>query len=73
MALLLRKALDSGAPPSMAKSPMTPEEVAEAYDEADAEEADIEAEEDADARDEEEYDDEDSEGTTRPPWSPWRR
>jgi hypothetical protein len=35
MALLLREALDSGAPPSMARLPMTPEEVAAAYDAAD--------------------------------------
>jgi Domain of unknown function (DUF4192) len=34
MALLLRQVLDSGAPPSMAVLPMTPEEVAAAYDEA---------------------------------------
>ena len=34
MALLLRDALDSGAPPSMARLPMTPEEVAAAYDAA---------------------------------------
>jgi hypothetical protein len=34
MALLLREALDSGAPPSMARLPMTPEEVAAAYDAA---------------------------------------
>jgi hypothetical protein len=39
MALLLRDALDSGAPPSMARLPMTPEEVAAAYDAAEAEEA----------------------------------
>jgi Domain of unknown function (DUF4192) len=32
MATLLRQALDSGAPPKMARLPMTPEEVAEAYD-----------------------------------------
>ena len=32
MALLLREALDSGAPPSMARLPMTLEEVAAAYD-----------------------------------------
>lgn len=32
LALLLRDALDSGAPPSLARLPMTPEEVAEAYD-----------------------------------------
>jgi hypothetical protein len=34
MALLLREALDSGAPPSLARLPMTPEEVAAAYDAA---------------------------------------
>jgi hypothetical protein len=34
MATLLRQALDSGAPPSMARLPMTPEEVAAAYDHA---------------------------------------
>lgn len=38
MALLLREALDSGAPPSMARLPMTPEEVAAAYDALDREE-----------------------------------
>jgi len=32
MALLLRDALDFGAPPAMARLPMTPEEVAAAYD-----------------------------------------
>jgi len=37
MALLLRRALDSGAPPSMARLPMTPEEVAASYDAQDAE------------------------------------
>ena len=31
MAMLLREALDAGAPPSMARLPMTPEEVAAAY------------------------------------------
>jgi hypothetical protein len=36
MALLLRDALDSGAPPSMARLPMTPGEVAAAYDAAEA-------------------------------------
>jgi Domain of unknown function (DUF4192) len=36
MAKLLRQALDAGAPPSMARLPMTPEEVATAYDEAEA-------------------------------------
>ena len=34
MALLLREALDSGAPPSLARLPMTPEEVAAAYEAA---------------------------------------
>jgi hypothetical protein len=43
MALLLREALDSGAPPSMARLPMTPEEVAAAYDAAEAAEDAAEA------------------------------
>jgi hypothetical protein len=30
---MLRQALDSGAPPSLARLPMTPEEVAACYDE----------------------------------------
>jgi hypothetical protein len=34
MAVLLRQALDAGAPPAAARLPMTPEEVAAAYDEA---------------------------------------
>ena len=41
MARLLRRAIDSGAPPSMARLPMTPEEVAATYD---AQEAAAEAE-----------------------------
>jgi len=36
MAKLLRRVLDAGAPPSMARLPMTPEEVAAIYDEQDA-------------------------------------
>jgi hypothetical protein len=36
MALLLREALDSGAPPVLARLPMTPEEVSAAYDAAEA-------------------------------------
>jgi hypothetical protein len=44
MAGLLRRALDSGAPPSVARLPMTPEEVAASYDAAEAA-ADAEAEE----------------------------
>jgi Domain of unknown function (DUF4192) len=41
MARLLRQAIDSGAPPSLARLPMTPEEVAASYDE-------LEADDDAD-------------------------
>jgi hypothetical protein len=42
MAQLLRQAIDSGAPPSLARLPMTPEEVAASYDalEAEADQAD---------------------------------
>jgi hypothetical protein len=40
MALLLREALDSGAPPSLARLPMTPEEVAAAYDALEGSDAD---------------------------------
>ena len=36
MALLLREALDSGVPPSLARLPMTPQDVAAAYDAAEA-------------------------------------
>jgi len=36
MAWLLRRALDAGAPPGMARLPMTPEEVAASYDAAEA-------------------------------------
>jgi hypothetical protein len=32
MAVLLRQVLDSGAPPSLARLPMTPEDVAASYD-----------------------------------------
>ena len=32
MALLLRQVIGSGVPPSMARLPMTPEEVAASYD-----------------------------------------
>jgi hypothetical protein len=34
MALLLRQVITAGAPPSMARLPMTPEEVAASYDDA---------------------------------------
>jgi hypothetical protein len=40
MAMLLREALDSGAPPSLARLPMTPEEVAASFDAADSGEED---------------------------------
>jgi hypothetical protein len=36
MALLLRQAIDAGAPPSLARLPMTPEEVADSYDNIEA-------------------------------------
>ena len=35
MALLLRQVITAGAPPSLARLPMTPEEVAASYDDAD--------------------------------------
>jgi hypothetical protein len=40
MAQLLRQAIDSGAPPSLARIPMTPEQVAASYDEAEGPGAD---------------------------------
>jgi hypothetical protein len=40
MAQLLRQAIDSGAPPSLARIPMSPEEVAASYDEAEGPDAD---------------------------------
>ena len=43
MARLLRQALDSGAPPSMARLPMTPEEVAASYDAMNSDEEDGDA------------------------------
>jgi len=38
MAVLLRQAVDSGAPPSLARLPMSPEEVAASYDALEASE-----------------------------------
>jgi hypothetical protein len=32
MAMLLRQVIDSGAPPSLARLPMTPDDVAASYD-----------------------------------------
>jgi hypothetical protein len=40
MAQLLRQAIDSGAPPSLARIPMSPEEVAASYDEAEGPDSD---------------------------------
>jgi hypothetical protein len=40
MAMLLREAIDAGAPPSLARLPMTPEEVAASYDALEAGDAD---------------------------------
>jgi len=40
MAQLLCQAIDSGAPPSLARIPMSPEEVAASYDEAEGPDAD---------------------------------
>jgi len=40
MALLLRQVIDSGAPPSLARLPMTPEEVAASYDDLEGPDAD---------------------------------
>ena len=39
MALLLRQVINAGAPPSLARLPMTPEEVAASYDDAEGEAA----------------------------------
>lgn len=60
MARLLRQAIDSGAPPSLARLPMTPEEVAASYDEIEAGEGDDEGSEGDDEGSE--GDDEGSEG-----------
>jgi hypothetical protein len=38
MALLLRQVITAGAPPSLARLPMTPEQVAASYDDAEADE-----------------------------------
>jgi hypothetical protein len=40
MASLLRQVIDSGAPPSLARLPMTPEEVAASYDDLEGPDAD---------------------------------
>jgi Domain of unknown function (DUF4192) len=60
MATLLRQVISAGAPPSMARVPMTPEEVAEAYDgagfEDPAEDPDDDEDDDDDYDGEEDYD-----------------
>jgi hypothetical protein len=49
MAVLLRQVIDSGAPPSLARLPMTPEDVAASYDALEAsDEADGETSDEAD-------------------------
>ena len=40
LALLLRQVITAGAPPSLARLPMTPEEVAASYDDADGDHED---------------------------------
>jgi hypothetical protein len=40
MASLLRRVIDSGAPPSLVRLPMTPEEVAASYDDLEGPDAD---------------------------------
>jgi hypothetical protein len=49
MALLLRQVITAGAPPSLARLPMTPEQVAASYDDAEADEEAAEADEEAEA------------------------
>jgi hypothetical protein len=51
MAILLREVLDSGAPPRLARLPMTPEEVAASYAETDEEHADGESVADSESGD----------------------
>ncbi len=46
MAMLLRQTIDGGAPPSLARLPMTPEEVAASYDGMEADDEDDEDHED---------------------------
>ena len=41
MAMLLRQAIDSGAPPSLARLPLTPGEVAASYDDIDVNDEDL--------------------------------
>jgi hypothetical protein len=52
MALLLRQVIAAGAPPSLARLPMTPEEVAASYDDAEHADAEDEDAQDEDAQDE---------------------
>src|SRR6202043_2086889 len=54
MALLLRQVITAGAPPSLARLPMTPEEVAASYDDAENDAQDDA--QDQDAQDDTDYD-----------------
>jgi Domain of unknown function (DUF4192) len=60
MALLLRQVITAGAPPTLARLPMTPEEVAASYDEAEATET---AASEHGTRHDEDYDNEDYDET----------
>ena len=65
MAQLLRQVIAAGAPPSLARLPMTPEDVAESYDSLSTPEADQDEDEDADS-DALEEDDEPADGQRQP-------
>jgi hypothetical protein len=60
MALLLRQVITAGAPPSMARLPMTPDEVAACYEGLDGDDEDAD-DEDGDGDDEDEDDDDEDE------------
>jgi hypothetical protein len=62
MALLLRQVIDSGAPPSLARLPMSPEDVAASYGEAEDDEPDGDSQDDACEEDGEETGSEEDEG-----------
>ena len=67
MAVLLRQVIDSGAPPSLARLPMTPDEVAASYDA-------LEASDEADARTATKQTSQRTmRSLDRPVWSIWRR
>jgi Domain of unknown function (DUF4192) len=62
MALLLRQVITAGAPPSMARLPMTPDEVAACYDDLDEDRQDDDSQEDEDEDEDDSEDDEDEGG-----------